>query len=117
MRRPGLDLMGGGVERPLPLEFCTLEAVEGGTLVRFTEFRRMKVPVTCFHPPPPLAGDTWKGDDEEPIRPFPPRIVAVPYPVAIFCDTPGKLLGAIERARKAFEDAEKQDPGEAARGC
>ena len=83
-----MDMMRGRSER-LPNECARLEAIEGGTLVRFQEAKEIECQV-------PRHGETWRGETDARIK----ALVAIP--VAVFCDTPEKLVAAIERAKSNY---------------
>lgn len=97
--------MIGGAEL-LPLQFASLEAVEGGTLVRFTDWRKQEVPRYGLGQLPE-PGETWRGHGPEPAM----SAVSVPFPCAVFCATPDALIKAVDRARKAYDSAKDPYPG------
>lgn len=90
-----------------PLEFCRLEAVEGGTLVRFNDVRWVEMLGFCL-PRRPLT-ESWRCEDNDEVPSPEKRKVPVIVPVGVFCGTPDRLQETIERARKAFEELAKED--------
>jgi hypothetical protein len=76
--------------RSLPCEFARLESVEGGILVRFVIVREQKCDGGPDEP-----GEEWRSKKAH-THPF-------AVPTAIFCDTPDKLVKAIDRARAEYE--------------
>jgi len=95
----------------LPNEFARLEYVDGGgVLVRFVEPVKRKVKHFlggCLPNDSTESAESWKGRSKKT-----EHEILVPKAVAVFCDTPEKLVAAVKRAKESYEVMKKHDGGD-----